>query len=146
MNNIEQYLQNLPADRVETFKKLLDTVRKHLPDGFQEMMQYGMVGFVVPHHIFPNGYHVNPQEPLPFIHLASQKNHFAIYHMGLYANPNLLMWFQNEYPKHSKTKLDMGKSCIRFKNPHNIPWQLISELCEKMTPQEWVNTYLHQLK
>ena len=113
----EQYIKELPADRKEPITKLRETVLKNLPEGFKEVMSYGMLGYVVPHEIYPGGYHCDPKLPLPFASIASQKNFIAFYHMGVYANPELLKWFTSEYPKYSKTKLDMGKGCIRFKKP-----------------------------
>ena len=109
--------------------------------GFKELMGYGMLGYVVPHSKYPDGYHCNPELPLPFINLASQKNFIALYHMGIYSDPKLLNWFTKEYPKHSKSKLDMGKSCIRFKKPEDIPYKLIGELASKLTPDEWIKMY-----
>jgi hypothetical protein len=105
-----------------------------------------MIAFIVPHSIYPNGYHSDPKQPLPFISIASQKNYISLYHMGLYANTELLKWFTNEYPKHSKTKLDMGKSCIRFKKPDHIPFELIGELSSKMTTEQWIEIYETNLK
>jgi hypothetical protein len=116
-------------------------IKKNLPKGFKEVMSYGMLGFVVPHSMYPDGYHCTPELPLPFLNLASQKNFIAIYHMGIYADPKLLGWFTKEFPKHSKSKLDMGKSCIRFKKPDDIPVKLIGELASKMTPEDWINLY-----
>ena len=104
-------------------------------------MNYGMIGYIVPHSTYPNGYHCNPKLPLPFINLASQKNFIALYHMGIYANPQLLDWFVAEYPKHSTQKLDMGKSCIRFKKMDQIPFDLIAELMQKITVNEWIKCY-----
>jgi hypothetical protein len=109
-----QYIKELPADRKEAVSELRNAVLKNIPEGFTEVMSYGMLGYVVPHEIYPAGYHCNPKLPLPFVAIASQKNFIAFYHMGIYANPKLLKWFVDEYPKHSKAKLDMGKSCIRF--------------------------------
>ena len=100
-----------------------------------------MPGYVVPHSLYPAGYHCNPSDPLPFMSIASQKNFVALYHMGIYADPELLAWFEAEYPKHSKTKLKMGKSCIRFKNLKNIPYDLIAELVTKMPPEKWIGVY-----
>jgi hypothetical protein len=100
-----------------------------------------MLCYSVPHSRYPAGYHCNPEQPLPFISVASQKNFIALYHMGIYADPELLAWFTAEYPKHSKTKLDMGKSCIRFKKPEAIPFALIAELAGKMTPDQWIERY-----
>jgi hypothetical protein len=137
----QEYLETLPADRRQAVEMLRETVLSNLPAGFSEEMSYGMIGYVVPHTLYPAGYHCNPKLPLPFLSIASQKNFIAVYHMGLYANPALLDWFTQEYPKHCKTKLDMGKSCIRFKKPEQIPFPLIAELAAKMTPQAWIALY-----
>ena len=137
----DEYLEKLPKERKEVISKLRETVKNNLPRGFEECINYKMLGYVVPHSIYPNGYHCDPKLPLPFINIASQKNFVALYHMGIYANPELLDWFVVEYPKHVSTKLDMGKSCIRFKNINTIPYELIAALCQKMTPQEWVALY-----
>ncbi len=139
--NIDEYLQSLPDDRRDAVNRLRQTLLGNLPDGFEERLSYGMIGYVVPHSIFPDGYHCDPKLPLPFINLASQKNFIALYHMGIYADPELLDWFVSEYPKHAKTKLDMGKSCIRFKKPADIPFSLIGELASKMSVQRWIDTY-----
>jgi len=116
-------------------------VKENLPAGFEEMMQYGMIGYVVPYSIYPSGYHVNSKEPLPFMGIASQKNHIALYHLGIYMFPDILEWFTAEYPKHVKTKLDMGKSCIRFKNTSLIPYDLIGELCKKISLKDYIAQY-----
>jgi uncharacterized protein YdhG (YjbR/CyaY superfamily) len=137
----DQYIDELPPDRQEPVNRLLGILKQHLPEGFTEGMGYGMPGFSVPHSTYPAGYHCDPKQPLPFIGLASQKGHIGLYHMGLYADPGLMEWFKAEYPKHSKTKLDMGKSCIRFKKPEHIPYELIGQLAEKMTPERWIAIY-----
>ena len=137
----EEYIENLPEDRKLIFSELRKVIRENLPEGFVEEMSYGMIGFVVPHSLFPEGYHVNPKLPLPFMNIASQKNFIALYHMGIYSKPELLDWFVKEYPKHMSTKLDMGKSCIRFKNVKKIPFDLIGELSGKMSVKEWVKLY-----
>ena len=137
----EHYLSELPEDRKIAMLKLRNVIKDNLPKGFQEQMSYGMLGYVVPHSIYPNGYHCNPKLPLPFINLASQKNFIALYHMGIYANKNLLDWFVVEYPKHFKTKIDMGKSCLRFKKMEDIPFELIGELVKKMSVQDWISIY-----
>ncbi|MDF0717627.1 DUF1801 domain-containing protein [Muricauda sp. 334s03] len=142
----DEYLEKLPADRQEAVSQLRETIKGNLPSGFEECINYKMIGFVVPHSIYPGGYHCDPKLPLPFINIASQKNFIALYHMGIYANKNLLDWFVNEYPKHVNTKLDMGKSCIRFKNINKIPFELIAELCQKMTSQEWIALYEKNIK
>jgi uncharacterized protein YdhG (YjbR/CyaY superfamily) len=140
-NNPEEYIAQLPEERKEVMQKLRELILKNLPKGFKEIMNYGMIGYVVPHEIYPKGYHCDSKLPLPFMNIASQKNFVALYHMGIYADENLLMWFQENYSKHCKTKLDMGKSCIRFKKMDQIPYQLIGELCQKMTVQEWISLY-----
>lgn len=142
----EQYIAELPEDRKEVMQKLRDIVKKNLPKGFEETMQYGMLGYVVPHNIYPDGYHCNPKDALPFMALASQKNHIGFYHMGIYSNPDLMKWFTEEYPKHATGKLDMGKSCIRFKNPKKIPFDLLGELTTKVSVAEWIAKYESILK
>ena len=142
----EEYVESLPDDRREAVNKLRKVIRKNLPKGFVEEMSYGMIGYVVPHKLYPKGYHCDPKLPLPFLNIASQKNFIAVYHMGIYMNPKLLEWFTNEYPKHSKRKLDMGKSCLRFKKPDEIPLDLIGELASKMTVKEWIALYEKALK
>jgi hypothetical protein len=137
----ESYISQLPEDRKEPITKILELLKIHLPQGFEAQIQYSMPSYVVPHSIFPTGYHCNPSEPLPFVSVASQKNFIALYHMGIYARPELHEWFINEYPKHSKYKLDMGKSCIRFKKIDAIPYNLLGELFQKMDVQEWIKTY-----
>jgi len=136
-----QYFDELPADRKPYMQKLRQTILENLPKGFIEEMNYGMVGYVVPHSIYPAGYHCDTKMPLPFMNIASQKKFIALYHMGIYANTELLNWFTTEYPKHVKTKLDMGKSCIRFKKPEQIPFDLIGQLCSKMQVEDWIALY-----
>lgn len=142
----EEYIAQLPEDRKEAVSKLRHIVKTNLPNGFQETMGYGMLAYVVPHSMYPDGYHCNPKLPLPFINIASQKNFIALYHMGIYADSGLYDWFVAEYPKHSKKKLDMGKSCIRFKNLDGIPHELIGELCSKITVEKWIETYEKNIK
>lgn len=140
-DSIQDYLSKVPEERKEAFTKLFETILENLPKGFQTNLSYGMIGWSVPLETFPAGYHCSPGTPLPFINLASQKNFIALYHMGIYANDELLNWFVEEYPKHSKRKLDMGKSCIRFKKPDEIPFELIAELSKRMTPKDWISIY-----
>ncbi|MBD1398064.1 DUF1801 domain-containing protein [Pontibacter sp. JH31] len=142
----ELYLAELPEERQHIMTALRDVIRENLPAGFEEVMSYGMLGYAVPHTLYPAGYHCDPKQPLPFMSIASQKRHIAVYHMGMYADEKLLDWFKEEYSKHSNTKLDMGKSCIRFKKPEQVPLALIGELASKMTPQEWVQVYESQIK
>ena len=139
--DIEEYIQNIPEERKEVFTKLMDVIRTNIPEGFSEELGYGMPAWVVPHSLYPKGYHCSTELPLPFVSIASQKNFIALYHMGIYATPELLHWFVGEYPKHCLRKLDMGKSCIRFKNIDDIPFELIGELMQKMTTKDWVNKY-----
>lgn len=143
---VQDYIDALPQDRREPMHQLRETVLRSLPPGFSETISYGMIGYVVPHTLYPAGYHCDPKLPLPFINIASQKNFIALYHMGLYADKELLDWFVGEYPKHSKTKLDMGKSCIRFKKPAQIPFTLLTELLAKISPADWISLYESQLK
>ena len=141
VNSIEDYISNVPEERQNSFRKLYETISKNLPKGFQESLSYGMIGWSVPLETYPSGYHCTPNTPLPFLNLASQKNFVALYHMGIYADPALLNWFVAEFPKYSKRKLDMGKSCIRFKKMDDIPFDLIAELSRKMSPKEWISLY-----
>ncbi len=144
--NPDEYSAQIPAERQAVFQQLRMVIQENLPAGFEETMSYGMVGYVVPHSIFPDGYHCDPALPLPFLSIASQKNFIGFYHMGLYAMPKVLDWFTKEYPKHSKYKLDMGKSCIRFKRMDNIPMDLIAELCQKITVADWVDAYTQGIR
>ena len=142
----DQYIDLLSPDRLEVMKKLRKSILEALPDGFEEVMSYGMIGYVVPHSQYPPGYHVKPELPLPFINIASQKNFIALYHMGIYADKELLDWFTSEYPKHCSTKLDMGKSCIRFKKMDQIPYSLIEELVKKVGVKDWIHLYEKSIK
>lgn len=143
---VSEILDNLPEDRVQAFNKLHNTIVKNLPKGFEVAISYGHLGYVVPHAIYPSGYHCKPSVPLPFASIASQKNSINFYHMGLYANPTLFQWFVSEYPKHSSRKLDMGKSCVRFKKLDEIPYELIGSLMQKMSVKEWIEIYENNLK
>jgi len=140
-SSVHEYLNNIPEERKVAMNKLRKAILDNLSNGFSEELSYGMVGYVVPHSIYPAGYHCSPELPLPFVSIASQKNFIAFYHMGMYANEELLNWFVREYPKHCKRKLDMGKSCIRFKKVDEIPYSLLGELITKMTVQDWIDTY-----
>ena len=142
----EEYLSVLPEDRKIVMSQLRNAIIDNLPEGFEEVMSYGMLGYVVPHRLYPNGYHCSPKLPLPFISLASQKNFIALYHMGIYSDKSLLEWFIGEYPKHTKMKLDMGKSCLRFKKVDDIPLSLIGELAAKMSVEEWITIYENNLR
>ncbi|MDN4165051.1 DUF1801 domain-containing protein [Cytophagales bacterium LB-30] len=140
-SSAQDYIAQLPAERQAVMQKLRETITDNLPPDFSETIAYGMIGYVVPHSVYPAGYHCKPAEPLPFMSIAAQKNFYALYHMGIYANPELMDWFLAEYPKHTSAKLDMGKSCIRFKKPEHIPHALIAQLVQKMSAQQWINLY-----
>ena len=142
---IDAFIKELPEERQEVMKKFRKVILDNLPEGFEEDLGK-MLNYVVPHKIYPDGYHCDPKTPLPFLSLASQKNFIALYHMGLYANTDLYNWFTESYKKHSKTKLDMGKSCIRFKKIDQIPFELIGELLQKITVSDWIKTYEKALK
>lgn len=144
--NLDDYITKCPEDRQEAMNNLAKVIRSNMDDGFAEAMSYGMPGWVVPHSLYPAGYHCKPEEPLPFMSIASQKNFIAVYHMGIYADKELMDWFTSEYPKYCKRKLDMGKSCIRFKKPEEIPFDLIGELVGKMTAAEWIERYEYEVK
>lgn len=142
----KEYIDSLPEDRKQAISELRKVILKNLPKGFQESMQYGMITYVVPHAIYPAGYHCKPADALPFLSIASQKNFIAVYHMGIYADEKILNWFLAEFPKHSKAKLDMGKSCLRFKKVDQIPYKLIGELASKMTVKDWIEIYEKSFK
>jgi len=135
-----QYIAALPPDRKAVIERLRRTIRNNLPRGFEETIDYGMIGYVVPHRLYPAGYHCAPEHPVPFISLASQKQYVSFYHMGLYAG-QMLEWFKAEWPKHTTAKLDMGKSCVRFRDFDAIPYDLIASLARRMTPRQWIALY-----
>jgi uncharacterized protein YdhG (YjbR/CyaY superfamily) len=145
IKSVKEYLERLPEERRETIERLREIILSNLPEGFEETISYGMISYVVPHSIYPKGYHVNPEEPLPFISLASQKNHIAVYHSGVYMIPELEEWFRDEYARRVDTKLDMGKSCIRFRNPKKIPYDLLEELMKKVSVEEYIDLYERSL-
>lgn len=138
---VVEYLEQIPEEQKSVVVKLQKIIKKNLPKGFKEVMNYGMIGYVVPHSIYPDGYHCDPKLPLPFMGLAAQKIFIAFYHMGIYADPQLLNWFTNEYTKSIPAKLDMGKSCLRFKKNSTVPYELIGELVQKMTTEDWIKLY-----
>jgi len=142
----EDYISQLPEERKGPITNLRNAILKNIPKGFEETISYGMIGYVVPHSIYPDGYHCTPKLPLPFLNIASQKNFIAVYNMGIYTKKDVYDWFVTEYPKHCKRKLDMGKSCIRFKYLDDIPYQLIGELSSKITVEQWIDYYDSALK
>ena len=139
--SVEQYIAELPEERQAVISMLRKIIKKNLPKGFQECMGYGMIGYVIPHSMYPAGYHCNPGLPVPFMNLASQKNFVAVYNMAVYGDPKLLKWFTDEYARAGVGKLDMGKSCIRFKNMDKVPYELIGELASKVSPKQWLEFY-----
>lgn len=145
-STVEEYISQLPNERQEVVKTLQTIIRENLPEGFEEGINYNMIGYYVPHSKYPDGYHCDPKLPLPFMNLASQKNSVNLYHSGIYAKKELHDWFVAEYPKHCKRKLDMGKSCIRFKKMDDIPYELVAELCTKMSVDEWISIYESAIK
>tara|TARA_R110002167_G_scaffold163242_33_gene360069 strand:- start:2421 stop:2876 length:456 start_codon:yes stop_codon:yes gene_type:complete len=145
-NTPDEYIAQLPPDRQIVVGKLRAAILKNLPKGFEEQISYGMLGYVVPLTVYPKGYHCTPELPLPFMNLASQKNFVAVYHSGIYADPKCHDWFVKAYPKHCDQKLDMGKSCIRFKKMEDVPYRLIGELASKITAREWITLYEKTLK
>lgn len=145
-NSPEEYIASIPEDRKKPVSELRQVINENLPEGFEETMSYGMIGYVVPHTVYPDGYHCDPSLPLPFMNLASQKNYIAVYHSGIYAKKELQDWFVEEYKKETGKKPDMGKSCIRFKNLENIPFQLIGELSAKLSSKEWIEIYEKNVK
>lgn len=144
--SVDDYISQVPEDRKEALTKLRDVINSNIPKGFEEGIGYGMVGYSVPHSLYPSGYHCTPELPLPFMGYASQKNSINLYHMGMYIRQELYDWFVAEYPKYSKRKLNMGKSCIRFKKPEDIPYELIGELASKIKVDEWIALYETNLK
>lgn len=143
---VKDILKNIPSDKAKPFNELHNVILKNLPKGFEAAISYGTLGYVVPYTLYPEGYHCNPDEPLPFASIVAQKNSINLHHMGIYADPKLLKWFLAEYPKHSTQKLDMGKSCIRFKKIDEIPYKLIGNLMKKMTVKQWITIYESTLK
>jgi Domain of unknown function (DU1801) len=142
---VQEYIDQISEDRKQHFLKLRETISSNIPTGFEEQFSYGMIGFVVPFSIYPNGYHCNTKLPLPFMNIANQKGFIALYHVGIYMKPELLEWFVSEFPKYSDQKLDMGKSCIRFKKAEKIPFELIGELVKKMSVNDWIDLYEEKL-
>ena len=138
---IQSMLDTMPDDRQKAMQALRACIKKNLPSGFEEGIQYGMISYYVPHRLYSKGYHCDPKQPLPFLSIASQKNFIAVYHMGLYADPDLLKWFTKAYLQAGVGKLDMGKSCIRFKKPDQMPLALLGELFSKMSPKQWISLY-----
>jgi uncharacterized protein YdhG (YjbR/CyaY superfamily) len=145
-STVTAYLAELPTDRKTVVADVRRAIKRNLPAGFVEIMQYGMISYVVPLVKFPAGYHTTPNTPLPFIALAAQKNYVALYHMGLYGNRTLLAWFTKAYAAADVGKLDMGKSCIRFKKIQQVPVALLAELASKISMAEYIAQYQAALR
>jgi uncharacterized protein YdhG (YjbR/CyaY superfamily) len=145
-STVDEYIEMIPEDRKDPIRKLRNVIRENIPEGFEEGINYKMIGYYVPHSVYPPGYHCDPKLPLPFMNIASQKNFIGLYHMGMYSNQELCDWFVDEYAKRCKYKLDMGKSCVRLKRIDDIPYDLIGELATKLTAQEWVTIYEKNLR
>lgn len=132
---IEHYIASIDEERQEAVRLLRKSIIFGLPEGFEEGILYDMPAFYVPFDTYPDGYHASKDTPLPFINYASQKSHIALYHMAMYNMTELYEWFQQEYAKQAPTKLNMGKSCIRWKKPNHIPYPLVTQLASKVTPE-----------
>jgi hypothetical protein len=143
---VDEYIGSLPDDRKAAMSAIRDVVNKNLPKGFKECMATGMINWVVAHETYPAGYHCDPKMPLGFMGLASQKQAISLYSMCLYGEATELDWFKEEWPKHTSRKLDMGKSCIRFKKMDEIPLELIGKLASRITPDQWIEIYEKALK
>ncbi len=134
---VEQYLAELPEDRRKAIEAVRQVVFKNLDKDYEEGIQYGMIGYYVPHRVYPAGYHCDPKQPLPFAGLASQKNHMALYIMCVYGNPDHAKWFQEAWAKTGK-KLDMGKSCVRFKKVEDLALDVIGEAIRRVPAKKYV--------
>jgi hypothetical protein len=143
---VDEYLRELSPDRREFVSAIRAAITDNLPPGFEERMSYGMIGYVVPHEHYPAGYHCDPALPLPFINLASQKASVNLYHMAIYTMPDLLSWFETAWSEATSVRLDMGKSCMRFKRLTTTPVELIGELASRVTVEEWIALYEEKIK
>ncbi len=142
---VQQYLDELPDDRRVAISVVRQVMRKNLPKGFEEGIQYGMIGYYVPHSVYPDGYHCNPKEPLPYASLASQKNHMSIYLMCIYGEEKHRKWFVDAW-KESGKKLDMGKSCVRFKKLEDVPLQVVGQAIQRVTVKKYIDVYETAMK
>ena len=137
---VKEYLAGLPEERRRTVAAVRDVIRKNLPEGYEEGMQYGMIGYYIPHSIFPEGYHCDPAQPLPYACLASQKNHMALYLMCVYGDQGTRAWFEKAYRATGK-KLDMGQSCVRFKKLEDLPLEVIGQAVAKIPLDKYLARY-----
>lgn len=140
----DEFIAEIDMKWHDAFVKLMKTIEGNLPPGFEKSMDRQFMAYSVPLATYSKGYHVTPNTPLPFLSIAAQKRHLALYHLGIYADPKLLQWFEQEYAKAVPTKLNMGKSCIRWTSTKHIPYELIGQLCQKMTVHQWIELYEQQ--
>ena len=141
---VDEYLAALPEDRCKAISAIRDVILENLPEGYEEGMQYGMIGYFVPHSLFPQGYHCDPKQPLNYVALASQKNHMAIYLMGCYGDESTKDWFVKAWTGACK-KLDMGASCVRFKKLDDVPLSVVGEAVAKIPVRAYLDRYLSVL-
>jgi hypothetical protein len=134
---VEQYLAGLTDDRREALQAVRQVVLANLDKDYEEGMQYGMIGYYVPHRVYPAGYHCDPRQPLPFAGLASQKNYMSLYLMCVYGNSEHSRWFRDAWSKTGK-KLDMGKSCVRFKRPDDLALEVIAEAIRRVPAKTYI--------
>lgn len=146
MGTVQEYIDQIPQEKRTNLDIVYKAVQSTIPKGFEETLNYNMIGFVVPHSIYPKGYHCDPKLPLPFINVAAQKSHVALYHLGVYAFPEVLKWFTDEYEKATGKNPRMGKSCIRFTYKEEIPTKVIQSLCKKISAQQWIDKYEVSIK
>ncbi len=139
--NVAEYIEQIPDNQKELFLSILNIIRKNIPQGFEECINYKMPSWVVPHSLYGSGYHCDPKLPLPFLAVGIQKNSVNLYHMGIYADTELYNWFINEYDNLDLKKLDIGKSCMRFKKIEEFPKNLVGDLIQKTNPTDWINIY-----
>jgi len=139
--SVDDYIEHVPERWRDSLRRMRAAIKERLPRGFEETLSYGMIGFVVPKSLYPQGYHAKKDEPLPFISLAAQKEYISLYHLGIYAVPGLFSWFVEAYEKEKGRKLNIGKSCMRFKKDEEIPYGLIRDLCSRMSVDEWIRLY-----
>lgn len=139
--SLKDFTDQLPAERAEATKQLQAIFSKNLPKGFEEKASAKALEYVVPHSLYPEGYHCNPKQALPFISIMNQKNALTLHHLGFYGSQELTDWFAAEYAKVMPTKLDMGKGCVRFKKMDQIPYDLIKTLAKKISPEDWIAIY-----
>jgi hypothetical protein len=134
---VDAYLDSLPKERSHALRAVRRVILENLPAGYEEHMQYGMITYVVPHSLYPAGYHCNPEQPLPYASLGSQKNHMALYLMSVYGDPALDQWFRGAWQASGK-RLDMGKSCVRFRTLEDLPLEVIGQVIARVSAKKYV--------